>query len=194
VFNCELNYKTIREVLRTKDKNRFLYTIEFFPEEGKYHFDGHRLCGIRFAPAETRQNKGKCPKCGKPITVGVMNRVEQLADRPEGHLPANAIPFKNLIPLDEIIAEARGVAKGSVAVERDYHSFVSKFGTELNILLKAPKEDLFKGLSSRVAEGVLKMREGKIDIQAGFDGEYGVISVFGKEKKTAEGEKQLNLF
>ena len=194
VFDCDLNYKTIREVLKTKDKRRFLYTIEFFPEEGKYHFDGHRVCGIRFSPKETKQNHGRCPKCSKPVTVGVMNRVEQLADRPEGYIPSNAISYKNLIPLDEIIAEAKGVTKSSVAVERDYRSVVAKFGTEFEILLRAPKEELLKSLPPRVAEGVLRMREGKVNIKAGFDGEYGIISIFGDEEKSPEGERQLSLF
>ncbi|OGX39968.1 MAG: DNA helicase UvrD [Omnitrophica WOR_2 bacterium RIFCSPLOWO2_01_FULL_41_12] len=194
VFDCTLDYQTIREVLKTKDKKRFLYTIEFFPEEGKYHFDGHRLCGVRFAPKETKQHQGKCPKCGKSVTVGVMNRVEQLADRPEGYTPSNAIPFKNLIPLEEIIAEAKGVGKGSVAVERDYQGLVSKFGTELDILLRLPKEDLLKGLPPKIAEGVLRTRQGKVQILAGFDGEYGKIAIFGEEEKSTKGEKQLSLF
>jgi len=194
VFDCELDYKTIREVLKTKDKKRFLSTIEFFPEEGKYHFDGHRLCGIRWSPDETRQHNGKCPKCGKPVTVGVMSRVEKLADRQEGYKPENAIPFKNLIPLDEIIAEARGVGKGSVAVEKDYFAFVAKFGTEFDILLKATKEELLKGLPARVAEAVLRVREGKVNIKAGFDGEYGTVSIFGNEEKDPHAEKQLSLF
>ena len=136
----------------------------------------------------------KCPKCGKAVTVGVMNRVEQLADRPEGFQPANAIPYKNLIPFDEIIAEARGVKSGSVAVERDYRSFVAKFGTEFNILLGLSDEELLKGLPSRVAEGVLRVRKGSVDIKAGYDGEYGIISIFGDEDKGKEGEKQLSLF
>ncbi|MDP2905789.1 MAG: endonuclease Q family protein [Candidatus Omnitrophota bacterium] len=194
VFNCELDYKTIREVLKTKDKKRFLYTIEFFPEEGKYHYDGHRLCGVRLSPKETKEHNGRCPKCGKPVTVGVMNRVDQLADRPEGAKPDNAIPFKNLISFDEIIAETKGVGKGSVAVEREYRSLVSKFGTEFNILLKASKEELLKGLPPRVAEGVLRVREGKVNIKAGYDGEYGIISIFGDEDKPAAQEQQLSLF
>jgi uncharacterized protein (TIGR00375 family) len=194
VFDCKLDYLTIREVLKTKDKKRFLYTIEFFPEEGKYHFDGHRLCGVRLSPKETSQNKGRCPKCGKPVTVGVMNRVEQLADRPEGFIPSNNIPYKNLIPLVEIIAEARGVAKESVSVERDYRNFIAKLGNEFNILVKLSKEDLLKSLPARVAEGVLRVREGKVNIQAGFDGEYGKISIFDPAEESETGEKQLSLF
>jgi len=194
VFDCDLDYKTIREVLKTKDKKRFLYTIEFFPEEGKYHFDGHRNCGTRFSPSETRKNHNKCPKCGKPLTVGVMNRVEQLADRPEGFKPFGAIDFKNLVPLEEIIAQALGQNVGTQAVERDFRSAIAKFGTEFNILLRASEDDLLKGLPNRIAEGVLRMRKGKINILAGFDGEYGKISLFGEEDKPKEAEKQLSLF
>jgi len=194
VFDCDLDYKTIREVLKTKDKKRFLYTVEFFPEEGKYHFDGHRLCETRLSPEETRKNNNRCPKCGKPVTVGVMNRVEQLADRPEGYVPENNIPFKNLIPLVEIIADAKGVSKTSVAVERDYHSIIAKFGAEFDILLKVPKEDLIKGMPPRVAEGIMRVRSGKVNIKAGYDGEYGIISIFGDDEKPKEAEKQLNLF
>jgi len=194
VFNCELDYKTIREVLKTKDKKRFLYTIEFFPEEGKYHFDGHRLCGIRWSPQETRAHNGKCPKCGKNVTVGVVNRVEKLADRQEGFVPDNAIPFKNLVSLDQIIAEAKGVAKTSVGVERDYRSYLSNFGTEFDILMRASREDLIKKLPPKVVEGVLRARAGKISIKPGYDGEYGIISIFDKDKPEEKHEQQLDLF
>ncbi len=194
VFNCELNYQTLREVLKTKDKTRFLYTIEFFPEEGKYHFDGHRNCGVRFSPQETKQHAGKCPKCAKRVTVGVMSRVEQLADRPEGYVPENAIPFKNLVPLDEIIAGAKGVSKTSIMVEKEYRGEIAKFGTEFEILLKASREELLSGLPKRVAEGVLRVREGKVDIKAGFDGEYGQISIFDEADAKRQDEQQLKLF
>jgi len=194
VFNCELDYKTIREVLKTKDKSRFLSTIEFFPEEGKYHFDGHRLCGIRWSPQETKAHNGKCPKCGRTVTVGVVNRVEKLADRPEGFKPDNPIPFKNLIPFAEIIAEARGVGKASINVERDYLSYLAKFETEFYVLLKASKEELLKSLPPKVVEGVLRVRAGKVNIKAGFDGEYGIISIFDDNQQQAKSEQQLSLF
>ncbi|MFH1678220.1 MAG: endonuclease Q family protein [Candidatus Omnitrophota bacterium] len=193
VFDCELDYQTIREVLRTKDKKRFLYTIEFFPEEGKYHYDGHRVCGVRLSPKETRENKGRCPKCGKNVTVGVMSRVEQLADRVEGYVPNNAIPYKNFIPLDEIIAEAKGVGKTSKAVESEYRMAISKFGTEFEILMRANESVLEKNLPKRIAEGVLRVRKGQVIIQPGFDGEYGKIATFSEEKKV-KGEEQLSLF
>jgi uncharacterized protein (TIGR00375 family) len=194
VFNCELSYKEIKDALKTKDKNKFLYTIEFFPEEGKYHFDGHRLCATRLAPKETKENKGRCPKCGRPVTVGVMNRVEQLADRPEGFIPENAIPYRNLIPLEEIIAEVKGVKKGSIAAQNDYLGLVAQFGTEFNILLKLSDEELFKKMPQRLAEGILKVRQGKVNIKAGYDGEYGIISIFGEEEKEDKKEQQLSLF
>ncbi len=194
VFNCELSYKAIRDVLKNKDKEKFLYTIEFFPEEGKYHFDGHRLCGIRFSPQETKANKGKCPKCGKPLTVGVMSRVDQLADRPEGFIPPEAIPYKNLIPLDEIIAEAKGVNKGAVSVERDYLSYVAKFGTEFDILLRANPEELLSGVPKNIANKIMMVRKGKVDIKPGFDGEYGIISILDGDNKSEKNEEQLKLF
>ncbi|MBN1913608.1 MAG: DNA helicase UvrD [Candidatus Omnitrophica bacterium] len=194
VFNCDLDYMTIRDVLKTKDKERFLYTVEFYPEEGKYHFDGHRLCKVRLSPQETRKYQGRCPECGKAVTVGVMNRIEQLADRPQGYVPSNSIPFKSLIPLDEIIAEAKGVSKTSVGVEKEYRSLISQFGAEFDILLKFSQEDLLKKLPRRIAEGIIRVREAKVSIQAGYDGEYGIISIFGDEGKEPKEEKQLSLF
>jgi uncharacterized protein (TIGR00375 family) len=195
VFNCEMSYSAIRDALKRKDKAKFLYTIEFFPEEGKYHFDGHRLCNVCFSPKESRDNKNRCPKCARPLTIGVMNRVEQLADRPEGTIPENAIPFKNLIPLDEIIADAKGINTGSVAVEREYRSLISKFGNEFEILLKAKEEDLRENITERIAEGIIRVRNGKVNIRPGFDGEYGKISIFGEEdSKKKENQTQLDLF
>jgi len=194
VFNCQMDYKTIREVLKTKDQEKFLYTIEFFPQEGKYHYDGHRLCAIRWSPQETKAHNGKCPKCGKPVTVGVVNRVEKLADRPEGFKPDNSIPFKNLIPFIEIIAEAKGVGKASLNVERDYRVYLAKFGTEFNILLKASKEELLKSLPPKIVDGVLRVRAGKVNIKAGFDGEYGTISIFDENGEEKKSEQQLSLF
>lgn len=195
MFDCELSYGAIRDALRTKDRAKFLKTIEFFPEEGKYHYDGHRLCGVRMSPGETRQAKGICPKCKKPVTVGVDNRVMQLADRPHGHRPPNAIPYVNLIPLDEIIAEAKNMTKGSAAVEREYLAAVAKFGTEFEILMNASAADLRKGLQPRIAEGVIRVREGKLSIKAGYDGEYGVISIFGEDDDAGKSEEQqLSLF
>jgi PHP family Zn ribbon phosphoesterase len=129
----------------------------------------------------------------KALTIGVMNRVEQLSDRPEGFKPKNAVPYKNLIPLDEIIAEAKAVGKSSKAVEGEYRMAISKFGTEFEILLRAKKEELEKNLPQRIAEGVLRVRKGQVIVQPGFDGEYGKISTFSDKEKQLRDE-QLSLF
>lgn len=195
VFNCELDYNTIVDVLKKKDKKRFLYTVEFFPEEGKYHYDGHRVCGVSFSPKETKEHKGICPKCGKRLTVGVMNRVDELADREDGFKPDNAIPFKSFIPLDEIIANAKGVGKTSVSVGREYRSVLSRFSTEFEVLAKVPEGDLRGALSSKIAEGIMRVRKGKIYVKPGFDGEYGKVNVFSEDEKTSGGvEEQLSFF
>ncbi len=193
VFDCELDYFEIRDALKTKDKKRFLYTIEFFPEEGKYHFDGHRNCGICFSPAESKKHNNRCPKCGRPLTIGVMHRVDQLADRAEGFVPPDSIPFKNFIPLEEIIADAKGMGKASQAVSKEYFSIVQKFGTEFNVLAKASKEELLEAISPKIAKGIISVREGKVKIIPGHDGEYGKIKIFDETDKESQ-EEQLNLF
>ncbi|MCM8756413.1 MAG: endonuclease Q family protein [Candidatus Omnitrophica bacterium] len=191
VFNCELNYWEIKRVLEKKDKEKFLYTIEFFPEEGKYHYDGHRNCNIRLHPKETKSYKDRCPVCGKFLTRGVLNRVIELADREEGVIPQNSISYKSFVPLDEIIAEAKGVDKKSKAIEKEYLSIVSELGSEFNILVKLKEEELFSRLNYRVAEGIKRVREGKLKILPGFDGEYGIIKIFDEEEKKIE---QLTFF
>ncbi len=194
VFDCELDYFVIREVLKSKNKKKFLYTIEFFPEEGKYHYDGHRLCGVRFSPEESKKNNNRCPKCKKPLTIGVMNRVVQLADRKEGFVPENSIPFKNLVPLDEIIADAKQVSKTSIAVEKEYHQLISRYGTELDILTKVPQQDFEGSINPRIAEGIVRVRKGQVRLEPGYDGEYGKVSIFGSDEKKACSEEQMSLF
>jgi len=192
VLDCPMDYREIKRVLEKKDNSRFLYTVEFFPEEGKYHYDGHRNCKIRFHPKETREHKGICPSCGKPLTRGVLNRVEELADRKEGFIPDNAVSYKSLIPLDEIIAEAKGVKKGAKQVEEEYMRMVSEFGSEFNILINLEEGELFSKMPSKIAEGIKRVRDKKIGILPGFDGEYGEIKIFdeGKDKE----KDQLTLF
>lgn len=193
VFNTDLNYFSIIEAIKKKDKEKFLYTIEFFPEEGKYHYDGHRNCGISLHPRETKKYNGICPVCGKPLTVGVLNRVEQLADRPEGFKPENAIPFKSLVPLEEIIADALGQGVGTVEVERQYKNLIEKFGNEFNVLLNVSRNDLEAKTLPEIAEGIIRVREGKVFIEPGYDGVYGKIRIFQKgEQKTLS--KQGTLF
>ncbi len=193
VFDCELSYWEIKRVLEKKDKRRFLYTVEFFPQEGKYHYDGHRNCGIRFHPKETKEHKGICPVCGKPLTRGVLNRVEELADREEGFIPNDAIPYKSLVPLDEIIAEAKGLKKNSKQVENTYLELVNSLGGEFNILVDLGEKELFSKIPQNIAEGIKRVRQGELSILPGFDGEYGQIKIFDSGERKGERE-QLTLF
>ena len=192
VFDIEMSYRSIMDTLKKKDKKKFLYTIEFFPEEGKYHYDGHRACNIRFSPQETRKNKNICPACGKPLTIGVMNRVAELADRPEGFVPENSIPFKRMIPLAEIIADTLGVGDGSKAVEAEYCAIIPRLGTELEVLTEISDDKLLRELPIKIAKAIINVRKGNVNILPGFDGEYGTIEIL-KEKDTVS-EKQLDLF
>jgi uncharacterized protein (TIGR00375 family) len=195
VFDCEPDYDTIIGALKTKDRTKFLSTLEFFPEEGKYHFDGHRLCKIRWAPSETRRRGFRCPACGRKVTVGVMHRVEALADRPEGTVPDGAIPFKRIVQLDKIIADALGMGDGTQAVEREYQNLIYKCGTEFDVLLKATEDELRKATSTgKIVEGILRMREGRVTVEPGYDGEYGKVKLFDDEAKTEAAEQQMTLF
>jgi len=178
IFNCDLSYAAIAEAIRTKDPRKILFTIEFFPEEGKYHFDGHRNCKILFAPQETRKNKGLCPVCGKRLTVGVMNRVEELADRPEGVISPKAIPTLHMVPLNEIIADALGVGTNASSVEKEYLRLIEKGGSEFDILLELSPEDLASFTPPLILEGILRVRQGRLKITPGFDGVFGKIQIF----------------
>ena len=177
VFDTELSYKGIAEAIKTKNKDKFLYTVEFFPEEGKYHYDGHRLCNLSLPPEGSKNLNNICPKCGKLLTIGVLNRVEELADRPQGFIPENAIPFKSLIPLNEVIAESIGVSVASKKVTEYYNNLIKNTGNEFKILLDSTREEIEKGSLSEIAEGVIRMREGKVSIEPGYDGVYGKIKI-----------------
>jgi len=195
VFDCELSYWEIKKALQAKDKKKFLYTIEFFPEEGKYHYDGHRNCSVRLHPEETKKHKGLCPACKKPVTRGVLYRLGELADRPYGFVPENAIGFKSFVPLDEIIAEVKGLNRQSKAVSKDYLDAVYNFGSEFNILVKASLAELLAKLPERVATGIQRVRDKKLTVLPGYDGEYGTIKIFNDQQaSSAKGNGQLTLF
>ena len=198
IFNCELSYKAITEAILKKDPRKILYTIEFFPEEGKYHYDGHRNCKVLFSPQETRKHKSICPVCGKRLTVGVMSRVEELADRPEGYVPEKAIPALRTVPLDEIIADAFGVGANASSVEKEYLRLVEKGESEFNILLELSPEELSSFTPPMILEGILRVREGRLKIIPGHDGVFGKIEIFSPEergKETVSKEpKQMGLF
>ena len=155
-----------------------VHPIEFFPEEGKYHYDGHRACNIRLTPEETKKAGKRCPKCGKPVTVGVMYRVSELADRPVGAKPAGAIPFKNLVQLDQIIAESLDMGTASKRVKAEYENLLERLGSELTVLMDATEGDIKSATVPEVAEGIRRMRAGALHIDPGYDGEYGTVKIF----------------
>ena len=193
VFDTEISYREIAEAIKTKNPQKFLYTIEFYPEEGKYHFDGHRNCGVKLSPSETKKYAGLCPVCGKPLTVGVLNRVEELADREEGFRPPNSIPFKSLVPLEEVVADAVNQNTGTKEVVKEYQNLIEKLGSEFNILLDVPKETLQSATLPEIAEGIMRAREGKVFKEEGYDGVYGKIRVFSHAEEKSS-VKQNTLF
>jgi uncharacterized protein (TIGR00375 family) len=183
VFNTELSYPAIVEAIKSKDLKKFLYTIEFFPEEGKYHYDGHRVCGVRTSPAESKRYNNVCPNCGRPLTLGVLNRVEFLSDRPAGFKPPGAASFKKLVPLIEIIAAGLNMGEAGKMVGRIYRNLIEKFGGEFEILLNAPYSDLKANSLPEVAEGIIKVRKGEVDLEPGYDGVFGKVVLFPQKKK-----------
>lgn len=200
IFEGEsLSYESIVEAMkkknedRTKDCLRLVSTAEFFPEEGKYHYDGHRNCEVRFSPEERKKHGGICPNCGKPLTIGVLSRVDELADRAEGEKPDNAIPFKKLIPLPEIIAESFGQSSSnSKTVDTEYKKLINQFGSEFEILLRTSVDEIAK-ISLKVSQGIEKVRNESINLLPGYDGEFGKVQIFQKEEKE-ETSKQKSLF
>ena len=183
VFDAELSYQEIAKIIKEKDAKKFLYTIEFFPEEGKYHYDGHRNCEIRLSPSESKKYNNICPTCGRPLTIGVMNRINSLAGREEGFDLEGAIPFKSLIPLNEIIAESLGMTVVSKKVGEEYNTLIKKLGSEFHILLDATKEDIASATLPEIAEGIIRVREGKVFIAPGYDGVFGKIKIFSKDEQ-----------
>jgi DNA helicase II / ATP-dependent DNA helicase PcrA len=176
VLDTDLDYWAIRRALETGEG--FCGTVEFFPEEGKYHLDGHRKCEVRMEPAETRRHGGRCPVCGKPPTVGVLHRVEELADRPEGARPPGAAGFRNILQLAELVGEVLGVGPRSKAVTAVTNGLVERLGPELDILERVPTEDIAAAGPPLVAEAIDRVRRGAVLREAGYDGEYGIIRVF----------------
>jgi len=169
-----LGYREVFEAIRSKDPSKFLFTIEVDPSYGKYHFTGHRKCGVSMPPRESIAVGNRCPKCGKKMTVGVLQRVEQLADRPEGFRPRNAVGYRNLLPLYEVISFATGVNRlYAKRVLEEQDRLIRKFGNELNVLLSVPEPNLAAATSGRVAAAIMAVRENKIRLRAGYDGVYG---------------------
>ncbi len=190
LFDTSLNYKEILQALR--DGEKIHSTIEFWPDEGKYHYDGHRQCNICLSPSESLKLKDICPKCKKKLTIGVAHRVEELADRKAGFKPKNAKPFLNLIPLSECIAGVLDVNVTAKKVLAEYNSLISKFKNEFNILLHVPEQELLQSTSVKIARAILKNRAQKIKVHPGYDGVYGA-PLF-EEKEMEEKQKSLAEF
>nr|WP_317413685.1 UvrD-helicase domain-containing protein [uncultured Solibaculum sp.] len=182
LFHTDLSYSAIQRALKDPKNNGFGGTIEFFPEEGKYHYDGHRPCKVCLKPSETISANGRCPVCGRRITVGVLHRVEELADRPENFVLPDAMPFESLVPLPEVIAASLGCTPASVKVERQYESILHQIGSELFILREAPIEDIQHHAGRCIAEGIRRLRAGEVDLNPGYDGEYGKIKLFDEKE------------
>ncbi len=178
VFDTELDYFSVLNAL--KNGNGYVGTVEFFPEEGKYHEDGHRKCNVCLSPEETKALNGICPVCNKPLTIGVLNRVNELSDR-KGKIvtpPTTAGKVISLIPLVEILSEIANVGPASKAVTKQYETLIEKLGSELSILTEVPVDEIEKVHSSKLAEGIKRLREGRVIRHSGYDGEYGVIRLF----------------
>lgn len=191
LFSTELSYSAILEALNHPEKGNFLGTIEFFPEEGKYHFDGHRACNQRMTPEETIKLEGRCPKCGKKVTVGVMHRVIELADRASGFVPEGRPQFVSLIGLAEIISEIHEVGGKSKKAQHEYFRLLRLLGNELSILRECPITTLKSSGLSLLPDAINKIRRGEVVIMPGYDGEYGKVKVFSEQEKNS---KQLRLF
>lgn len=182
LFDTVLSYPHIVRALQNRDAGGFYGTIEFFPEEGKYHCDGHRNCKVCFTPSETKAASGICPVCGGRITVGVLHRVEALADRSEGFISPGAKHFESLVPLYEVIASSMGLTTASVKVKEKHDNLIHNLGPELFILRQAPLEDIKHKAGALVAEGIRRLRCGKVEILPGYDGEYGKIKILDKNE------------
>lgn len=172
IFDTELSYKGIMGGI--KSRKGFLGTIEFFPEEGKYHYDGHRVCKMRLSPEEAIRNRGLCPSCGKKVTIGVMHRVEELSDRPDGLRPKVAPPYHSLISLKGLISYSMGVGEASRKVEAEYMKILKTLGPELEVLMDIPIEEL-ESVNPSISLAVSDIRKGRVRIEPGYDGEYGKI-------------------
>ena len=194
LFDTELSYTAMRRALEGGGGKGFLGTIEFFPEEGKYHYGGHRNCGVCMSPRETEKRGGVCPVCGRKVTMGVMHRVEELADREEGVRPPGKADFHSLVPLPEVLGEILGRGPATKTVQAAYRALTARLGPELRILMETPLREVERSGPALLAEALRRMRRGEVQVQAGYDGEYGKITLFRegeRERLAAAGQKTL---
>jgi len=187
VFDIKLNYEDLINAIRTKKD--FLETIEVDPGYGKYHFDGHRFCNVCLNPRDAIKRNNLCPKCGRKLTIGVLHRIEELADKEEGYKPKGAIEFKTLIPLSELISAVLGIQQlYSKGVWQIHTKLIKEFKSEFNVLLNVPLEDLKKVVDEKLANVIIKNRKGEVKVKPGYDGVYGDLVL---EKSEVVGERKV---
>ncbi len=181
VFEMEKpSYRELHRILVEHDTSKFCETIEFFPEEGTYHADGHAACHFWCEPAETQKRGGACPKCGKPLTIGVLHRIADLADRPSNpQRPAGAVPFRSIVPLAELVGDALGFGKTSQRVQKSVEELLGDGRTEFGVLLDLPASEIARIATPDITEAILNMRHGKVEIRPGYDGVYGLVQAKG---------------
>ena len=191
VFELDkLTYIEVVDAIRRKDPKRFKFTIETDPAYGKYHWTGHRNCKVSLPPQEAIKYGNRCPVCGRKLTRGVDQRIEELADRPADYTPENAIGYKRLLPLSEIITAVLGVSyQGAKTVWSVYTPLVKKFGDEYTVLIDAPKEEMSKIVDSRIAEAIVRVREEKARVIPGYDGVYGQLAIFEDKQEEVKPQK-----
>lgn len=173
----EPSYESVIDAMKTRDPARFLGTIEFYPQEGKYHYDGHRKCGIVLSPRAAMRLNNSCPVCGKPLTIGVLHRVEELADRQDDSARSVRPPYRSLVPLEEIISQALGVGVKTKTVSREYARLIEEFRNEFRILLDLPREEMEGRMPERILRGIMAVRSGDVDVIPGYDGLYGLVRI-----------------
>lgn len=192
LFDCSLDFHSIKNAMATGDPKRFLGTLEFFPQEGKYHLDGHKKCGITCHPQESLKTDNLCPECGKPLTLGVLYRVMELADRPEGFRRKNNLPFKSLIPLTDILSEIYQVGPNTKTVGRAYEKIINELGPELTVLAETQIKTIEKVQIPLLGEAIHRIRKGEVHIESGYDGVFGKVVLFDKdERKQLMGQQKM---
>jgi uncharacterized protein (TIGR00375 family) len=190
VLDIDLGYDNLIHALKTREG--FLFTIETDPLYGKYHLDGHRACDVCMSPDESIKNKNICPKCGRKLTIGVLHRIEELADRPEGFKPSNAVPFVKLLPLKEIIAAVLDMGTSTAKVGNEYRKLILAFGNEFNVLLDAKRDEMLKAVKPEIADAIISVRKNEIEIEPGYDGVYGKPIFRAKTKEESGLNKWIN--
>jgi uncharacterized protein (TIGR00375 family) len=192
----KLSYREVTDTIRLKDKERFKFTIETDPAYGKYHWTGHRNCNVALPPQEAIKFGNICPVCRRKLTKGVQQRVEELADRPAGFKPENAIGFKRLLPLSEVITSVLGTSSPfTQKVWTIYNKLIEKFGNEYTVVMEASKDALTKVVDEKIAKATIRVREGKAKVTPGYDGVYGKLTIFEENygEPAPQRVQQLNL-